>query len=1192
MTTENNLQSRYSNKLGWVILSCFFFSGMTGLIYEVLWSRIIVRIIGAAPFAISIILTVFMGGLGLGSYIASRTIDRVKNPLRLIKIYALLEILIGVYALAVPLLVKCSEPFFALLYNRFFEYFLLFNFLTFIGCSMLLCIPVIAMGATLPILCRFYISRLSALGTHAGRLYGFNTIGAALGSLLCGFWLIGRIGIWGTLFLAVGINLFIGLVCFIAAAYMKSRAENVETEEDEPFAINITKPEIAENENDAVDTKKMPAVIVAALIIFAVSGFCSMSYEVFWTKLLGLIVGPTTYSFTIILATFISCLALGSMFFGWLSDKTKQPIMLLLITQVAAAVFVLISSQLMGNSQLFFSKIIYHSKQNFILLHGIKTLALFLFMLPPCLCLGATFPLVSKIYTRTISTVGHSIGSAYMINSIGAVLGSFCAGFILIPAIGKENGIRLVAGLQLLTVLILGGVILIRSRQKIIHITIISLLATMGLGLCWKYPHWNRYTLSKGKYHRFHEIDVNYERLGWLEALLHGSDILEKKEEGRLVYNGDGVSGFTSVMEYPNPVGHDHYSIMISGKSDASSRGDMRTQTLLAHFPMLFHPHAKKVMVVGLASGVTAGEVLCYPVDQVDVLEINKQVVEASNFFEPWNNNVLGDSRTRLIIQDARAHLQLTRETYDVIISEPSNPWMAGLAALFTCDFFQLAYDRLENEGIYVQFFHSYEMDWETFSLVGRSFTHVFPNSLLLVTEPLGPPYGYDFLLVGFKGSRLLLENAEKNILYAQRSGNIRLQTPELLYRMLVSEDSSELFEQGPLNTDTHPRLEFAAPQKMYLAESQNQYNSDPLIWKNLTAKQKFTPETKTIIDEITSNIDRQIDYAAYALSVHSPFSNMVDMAHASDAQKSRFEHIQETYCQNNILELSLLQDPALVQKCRQIIINRIRERLESIPDQWYSYYTLGNQLMAMGQFEEAKEAYANTRKYKENSFILNDYAVAQAQTGDISGAIKTLQYALTLEPNSIKVHCTLGYFYMMNRQMEDAESHLLNAMEIEPANELAISGLISMYINTNRFNKAADMCLLFLKIQPDNANIRNQLAGIYLQSGKKQQAVETLSATLNIQPSHQQTLISLQGIISSADPDEAIRLSAIACKITKNNHPTVIMFLSTAYSKAQRWQEAIASAEQALELVRNRGNTELAERIQTQVMQLKSQGL
>ena len=135
-------------------------------------------------------------------------------------------------------------------------------------------------------------------------------------------------------------------------------------------------------------------------------------------------------------------------------------------------------------------------------------------------------------------------------------------------------------------------------------------------------------------------------------------------------------------------------------------------------------------------------------------------------------------------------------------------------------------------------------------------------------------------------------------------------------------------------------------------------------------------------------------------------------------------------------------------------------------------------------------------------------------------------------------------------------------------------------------------MCLLFLKIQPDNANIRNQLAGIYLQSGKKQQAVETLSATLNIQPSHQQTLISLQGIISSADPDEAIRLSAIACKITKNNHPTVIMFLSTAYSKAQRWQEAIASAEQALELVRNRGNTELAERIQTQVMQLKSQGL
>ncbi len=210
-----------ANRISILVLSCFFLSGLTGLVYEILWTRMIVKVIGSAPFAISIVLTIFMGGLGLGSYLASRTIDRVQNPARLVRIYGLLELAIAAYGLALPLLLVVFRPLFAIVYNQLFNHFLLYNFFTFIGCSVLLCIPFICMGATLPILCRFYVTNLSHLGTHAGRLYGLNTIGGALGALLCGFWLINFFGMTGALIFAVLVNGIIGLSCLLVSNNVK-----------------------------------------------------------------------------------------------------------------------------------------------------------------------------------------------------------------------------------------------------------------------------------------------------------------------------------------------------------------------------------------------------------------------------------------------------------------------------------------------------------------------------------------------------------------------------------------------------------------------------------------------------------------------------------------------------------------------------------------------------------------------------------------------------------------------------------------------------------------------------------------------------------------------------------------------------------------------------------------------------------
>jgi len=1036
-----------------LVLVCFFLSGLTGLIYEILWTRLIVKMIGGAPFAVSIILTVFMGGLGLGSYIAGRTIDRVKEPIKLVRIYGTLELIIGAYALAIPVLLAAFRPVYANIYNHLFGYFILYNLLTFVGCCLLLCIPVICMGATLPILCRFYVSKLSHLGARAGRLYGLNTIGAAFGALLCGFWLINLLGVWGTLVFAVAINGIIGLACILAASG---------TKEQQPVTDHIgadSKQSTFEDAGQTAEPHRYPVeVVIGALVIFGVSGFCAMSYEVIWTKLLGLIVGPTTYSFTTVLVTFILGLALGSMVFGRLADRTKKPIWLLIFTQVAAALFVLGASQLLGNSQLFFAKVIFKFQDNFALLSMVKAAILFGFMILPTLCLGATFPLVGKIYTQSVSRVARSIGFAYAINTIGAVLGSFCSGFVLVPLIGKENGLRFVISGQLVVALVITFIIL--RREKIFKLVPFIAPALIGLLLCSGFPVWNRRALSIGQYHRFNEAGINPGAYGWAESLFPGSRRPAKSQEGELVFYSDGIGGFTTVIEYAGPLGNVEYSMVISGKPDASSRGDMKTQTLLAHFPMLFHPGAKTVMVLGLASGITAGEVLCYPVEKVDVIDINRQVVAASEFFRPWNNNVLSNPKTNLIIQDARAHLYLTRQKYDVIISEPSNPWMAGLATLFTRDFFDLAKDRLNGGGIFVQFLHFYEMDRPTFALVGRAFAQVFPNNILVSCEPAG--LGSDCLLVGLNGEdRLSLENAKRNISYTRKSKNITLLDPGLFYRLIISEDMQKLFGDGPANTDIRPRLEFAAPKMMY--------RSDPSIPANIRSNRWVCPETADIIEQVTTNVDSQIDFAAYALSVFAPFSDMIDSSRATPGQKERFFKLMEEYCAGEIMNYALLGDKELRQSCRAVQIQTIINNIDSMPDKPSSYLYLGDLYFASDMGAEAIESYS-----------------------------KSLQ----IKPDSAQAHMNLGIAFNESKKFNNAIAHFIAAMQIRPDFATRVHKHLGYTLFlAGRLAQSAKEYQEYLKAHPDDAQIHNDLGVVFARSGDLDGAIKHFRRAVRIKP-------------------------------------------------------------------------------------------
>jgi spermidine synthase len=1140
--TEKIKSSEPFNRVIGLVLVCFFFSGMTGLIYEILWTRMIVKLIGGAPFAISIILTVFMGGLGVGSYIASRTIDRIRSTSDLVKVYGILELVIAAYGIVLPFLIMAFKPLYAVVYNQLFNYFMLYSFLTFLGCAVLLCIPVICMGATLPILCRFYVSSLSHLGTHTGRLYGLNTIGAAAGSLICGFWLIDMLGVWGTLIVAILINSIIGLLCVYTGYNMGKSGLAGETPKE-------TFPEPAAEEKGL---KEGPGVLTGALVIFAVSGFCSMAYEVIWAKLLGLIVGPTTYSFTIVLVTFILGLALGSMFFGWLSDRIGRTIWILLITQVVAALFALGISHLLGNSQLFFAKLIYHFQDQFALRSFLKALVLFIIMIVPTLCLGATFPLVGKIYTRSVSRVGRSIGFAYAINTVGAVLGSFCAGFILIPLVGKEKGLSIVVGLQLLTALLIAGYVLLKGKRGGVKLIPLAVPVAAGLVLCFYYPQWDRAQLSLGKYHRFDYVEAEMKNSGWLNALLNGPRILSEHDQGKLVFYGDGIGGFTTVTEYVTPFGTSQFAMANSGKPDASSHGDMKTQAVSAHFPMLFHKDPKKVMVLGLASGITAGEVLNYPVEKLDVIDISEQVVRGSDYFIPWNNDVLKDPRTNLIIQDGRAHLNLTREKYDVIISEPSNPWMAGLASLFTRDMFALAKERLNEDGIFVQFIHSYQMNWESFALVGRTFSDVFPESLLLLTFPSGN--GVDYLLVGFKGSEgLKLANGERNLSYAQRSKIISLSDPRLLYRLIVTEDLKALFGEGPLNTDSNPRLEFAAPKLLYW--------DDPMVTKELKSKRRLSSGTGDIIENARKNIDMQIDFAAYALSVYSPFPGMVDLSQATESQRDRFFGLLDRYCSENATVPEELKDDTLLRRCRLAQISGMENNEGSFIDKVLSYSYMGYLYSTVDRLEDT---------------------------------ITSFNKVLSIKPQDAGIHYNIGVAYGKLNRVDEAIEHFKAAIQIDPEKVYAYKSLGYFLARTNKLGEASGMYKRAIELAPDDPEILNEYATLQLRQGLPDEAIPNFRKVLQAKTDWVEPMNNLAWILAVhkdngiRNPLEAISLAERACELTDNRRPDFLDTLAVAYAAAGRFSDAVDAGEKAVALARSSGNEKLAEDIQSRILLFK----
>jgi len=781
-----------------VLLACFFLSGSSGLILEMLWTRKLGLVFGSTTLAISTVLATFMGGLGLGSYVAGRYADRLKNPVRA---YALAEAAIGLYALMIPVILWAYPSFNGWMYRVFGDRWLLLSMVRFVGSAGLLLIPTTLMGATLPLLSRHFVMRpweLRRSGLRIGSLYAVNLFGAVAGAFFAGFVFLPLIGVTWTNITAATFNLTLATAIVIARRRMPDADVDAATAEErlDEAAVAAHMETTALPPPPDVTARARRAVMGA----FAISGATAMCLQVLWTRSLAILLGSSIFSFTLILLAFLIGLGAGAAIFARLSQRTPHPVLWLAVLHIATAAAI-------GATYLFTDKIPYIftwllQSSSF----GVDAILFCQFVLacitvlPATLLMGGVFPLTVRVVTGGLESVGKDVGNAYALNTLGAIVGSFLSGFIVLPRLGLEKGIYAAVLFDLALAAMLFGVApALPRRHRQAGVAAAVAMALLGLVI----PRWDLGSFSSG----FFRVSIARE---YVYRKIHKRDW----KTPELVFYEDGMATTVSVDRWDKI-----YSLKNNGKVDASNDADMPTQIIVGLLPFLFYsePHPPKVALVGYGSGVTAGAITQYPIASLEVVELEEAVYRGSRFFENDNHRPLQNPKVNARVGDGRNFLTQRSDKFDVIVSEPSNPWLTGVSNLFTREYFQLVKTRLADHGIFCQWAQLYEMaPWNIKTILGTVRSE-FPYVYVFAAED----WSSDTILIGSRDPLPLdydvVERAFRDPVTRAEARRGGFNSPHDVFAyVLLGPDELEAFTAGaPLNTDDNARIEFAAPRDL-----------------------------------------------------------------------------------------------------------------------------------------------------------------------------------------------------------------------------------------------------------------------------------------------------------------------------------------------------------------------------------------
>ncbi len=976
---------------------CFFLSGAGSLVLEVAWTRLLRLVFGTSTLAISTILVAYMTGLGIGGFLGGRLATSVRDGVRA---YGWIELAVGAYALAVPALFG----FFPLLARAWLVElpFWPAALLRFAVSLALLLAPTIGMGMTLPFLTRALVRDEAAAGRGIALLYGVNTLGAVTGVFLATFALLPWLGVRGSSWFGAGLYLAVG-----AAALWLARSA--------PAAV-----ERASSDSPARAASGGLARWNPALLAYGTVGFSSLVYEVTWTRALSMVIGSSIYAFACMLAAFLLGIGAGSLAARPFADRVRRPLPTYAGGIALLGVLSLAGLALLPALPSAFMALVRRFGGSPLLLSLSQICVSIAVMFPPALVLGALFPLLARAQSESRGAA-PAVGDVYFVNTLGSAAGAFLAGFVLLPNLGLAGTASLAIALNLAV-----AAALLAQRPALAAGPLVLAMLVLAVGTPLRVE-----SLAKGGYQSSRIFD---------ESLDAG--VLEGVPAEQVLYYRDGLSATVSVHKKRGQT-----SLHLNGKADASTGLDMATQVLVAQAALVFGKPPRDVLVIGWASGVSVGSAARHSLARLDAVELEPAMIEASRYFESVNGLPLAYPNLNVVLDDGRNFVETTSRKYDVIISQPSNPWLTGVANLFTREYFAAAHGALKPGGRFIAWLPLYAIDYESLRSILAALRAELPNVYALVLDRQRAD-----LLVLARAEPLTPDDLPlwESLPPAVQSDLYRIgtrSTAELwsLLRLMPEDVATLVGDAARENGDDHPFVELRTPWLLYAdhfaprGESPREdlwrrIDAIPISRDSLLVPALARPGAPRAGELALAYLEVRHDVATTAritplggesgevLAARARFARFNGTLDAAKylAELDRAVELEPTSFDLRMLRARARLEAGQVEEARQDLEAALARR----PRDPTAVGVLASALLQLGRVDDARAnlaALERTEYWQQSPALWYLAALTAVRAGDLADGATRLERYLEVEPGYLQAWQALEQVYLRQGRADDA---------------------------------------------------------------------------------------------------------------------------------------------------------------------------
>ena len=1045
----------------------FFVSGAAGLVYQSLWLRMFTLVLGNSLHSASIVFSSFMCGLGLGAFIFGRYIEGKKD---ILAVYVALELGIAVTGLAVGKAIPHLSYFVPALQHWLFGFPLFLNLFRSLVSFSILLFPTVLIGGTLPVLTHFLTHRLEVAGKRIGGLYGWNTVGAVLGCAVTGFWLLRTVGMTASLYAAVTLNIFVALAAMVLRVFAQDFRETTSRQ-----AVRT----LAETSKSYLPSGIRRLLLAAA----GITGMAALAYEVVWARFLSFLLHNDIFAYYLMLSAVLLGIGAGSLLYSRWLDRVKNRLRLLAWLEITLGLMVGLCYLLCaffyrwsGNAVVFIrvqNLISTVSSNPFYGLISIRVFYTLVAMFLPSLIMGIVFPLICRLYFVDKESIGSSTGSVYAVNTAGAIIGALVCGFLLVPGIGVQSSLFIMAALNLG----LGSTVLfyeaLWSKGKIRAEVPVFLAAVLGFGLLCFIPG-----------NQVREF------------------VLTNKKYARLIYYREGLSGTVAALKdrvdstktlYINSVGEVHNGL-----------AGMQTFKVMGHLPLLLHSgNPQKVLMVTFGAGIASGAVACHPIKELDVVELEPAVMDASEVYIEENRRVLYDPRIRIHLEDGRNHLSSTDKQFDVIISDSTNPASPDSWLLYTLEFYLLCLDKLAPGGIMAQWLPVHSGNPESYCTIVNTFQRVFPHTSIWFTKDytllIGTPEPLSISYPDLTNKLSVPSIREDLAPYC-------LEEPlELLDCFLMGEASvRRMIKHAGISTDNLPfyqltTTELVEPREI-LSMLENHRNRVFPLLRGVEGLQAVA-----LKDSL------EVYYRSEAFLLRRDFTGAV-LANPSSCKVRRY--YQEYLDQISYIESIAKYDPEdyyLQLRAALILVEhqeyaKAREYFLHLltlnPGDASLYSTLGNIDFRLGDYHSSAHNYSRALELDSRRVdLMSKLGRAQMASDKTEDAIQTFIEALEHDNKDLTALFNLGLCYSRMGKVDQAAACYERVLQIDPDDLKALINLGSIYLGKEKTERAMEMFKRAARISPESYSAWRGLGISLFRLGRPDESVEAFEKVLKIDP-------------------------------------------------------------------------------------------